>query len=229
VAEKQLTDMPTKAAPNSRTTRDSEQFTLLAVNATFDGSAATAAWLPAVEIVSDSGVIVARHVTEDTVAAGGDAEVTFAPFLRKKAGGGGAVTAQLGFYRDTSRAITPANNDTSFDFTHIGGAALLDLTFPTFARFAADGSYTVTVWTYSSVLPAQTGKVGTLKVFSNVPFGQASTGWATFPLDAGPNAAAATVTVPRVVSTGDFIQATMCQNAVASLNYGCDLTVAKIG
>lgn len=82
MAEQQITGFPVRAAPNSRTTKDSENFELLAVNATFDGSAASVAFLPAVEVVSDSGAVVGRHVTGETVAAGGSAEVTFAPFLR---------------------------------------------------------------------------------------------------------------------------------------------------
>src|SRR5439155_3638316 len=97
MAEQQITDMPTHAAPNNRVTKDSERFELLAVNATFDGTSAAAAWLPAVEVVSDSGVVVARHVTGSTVAAGGSAEVTFAPFLRGAQAAGGTITT--GFER----------------------------------------------------------------------------------------------------------------------------------
>jgi hypothetical protein len=63
-----------------------------AVSATFDGTAAGTAFLPAIEIVSDGGVVVARVATDTAVAAGGSAFVTFAPFLRAagaSAAGGG--------------------------------------------------------------------------------------------------------------------------------------------
>lgn len=86
--EQQITGFPVRAAPNSRVTKDSESFELLAVNATFDGSGTGSDFLPAVEVVSDSGVVVARHVTDATVTAGDSAEVTFAPFLRRTAPGG---------------------------------------------------------------------------------------------------------------------------------------------
>lgn len=54
--------------------------TLLAVNAVFDGSGAAGPYLPAVEVISDAGVRVSRNVTDDAIAAGASAEVTFAPF-----------------------------------------------------------------------------------------------------------------------------------------------------
>lgn len=82
MAEQQIVGFPVRPAPNSRTTKDSETFDLLAVNATFDGSGASDDFLPAVEVVSDAGRVVGRFPAEQVVAAGDSAEVTFAPFLR---------------------------------------------------------------------------------------------------------------------------------------------------
>lgn len=53
-----------------------------AVNAVFDGTSASGSFVPTVEFVSDGGIVVARVPCSTTVAAGGSAEVTFAPFLR---------------------------------------------------------------------------------------------------------------------------------------------------
>ncbi len=81
MAEVQIAGLATHAAPLIRVTKDAEDFLLLAVNATFDGSAAGVAFLPCVEVISDAGLVVARSVGTETVAAGDTAEVTFAPFL----------------------------------------------------------------------------------------------------------------------------------------------------
>jgi hypothetical protein len=88
MAEQQITDMGTKAAPSTRTTKQSERFELLAVNATFTGTGAASAYLPCVEVISDSGAVVSRTFAA-SVAAGSSAEVTFAPFLRDPTQGGG--------------------------------------------------------------------------------------------------------------------------------------------
>jgi hypothetical protein len=84
MAEQQIANLATRAAPLTRVTKDSEEFELLAVNANFDGTGAASAFLPCVEVVSDAGIVVARSVATDTVAAGDSAEVTFAPFLGRK-------------------------------------------------------------------------------------------------------------------------------------------------
>lgn len=68
----------------------STSFTLLGVEASFDGSAAGSAWLPCVQLVSDAGVVMSYALGE-SVAAGDSASVSFAPFLRGQsvATGGG--------------------------------------------------------------------------------------------------------------------------------------------
>ena len=53
-----------------------------AANAIFDGTNAAGAFMPAIEIVSDAGIVVAR-VAASTVTAGSSAEVTWAPFLEQ--------------------------------------------------------------------------------------------------------------------------------------------------
>lgn len=51
-----------------------------AINATFNGAATAAAWVPTVEIISDAGVVIARCPCATTVIAGGSAECSFYPF-----------------------------------------------------------------------------------------------------------------------------------------------------
>jgi hypothetical protein len=62
---------------------------LICATASFDGSAIAAAWFPALVVESDSGHVVSKTVTGASVAAGGSADVTFAPFLSAPGGGGG--------------------------------------------------------------------------------------------------------------------------------------------
>lgn len=71
----------TAAAPLDYEVANSTELILLAVNATVDGSGAGSAFVPTVEIISDGGVVVARVPTQTEIAAGGTAEVTFAPGL----------------------------------------------------------------------------------------------------------------------------------------------------
>jgi hypothetical protein len=68
-------------APLTYTVPPSFSFTLMGVRASFDGGGAAGAFLPCVQLVSDSGQIMAQTIGS-AVAAGGSADVTFAPFLK---------------------------------------------------------------------------------------------------------------------------------------------------
>lgn len=73
------------AAPYAYPVPASLLFNLLAVRAVFDGTSASGPFLPAVQLVSDAGVVMAQ-VEGQAVAAGGSADVTFAPFLGEQSG-----------------------------------------------------------------------------------------------------------------------------------------------
>jgi hypothetical protein len=68
------------SAPYTYTLPASTAFELLAVRAILDGTAAGGAFLPCVQLWSDAGQLMAQRVGS-SVAAGGSADVTFAPFL----------------------------------------------------------------------------------------------------------------------------------------------------
>lgn len=77
-------------APKTYVVPDAAEFLLKAVNADMDGSGAGSDWLPCVTILSDAGEVIARAVDQDVkVLAGGSAEVSWFPHLRRK----GAVAA----------------------------------------------------------------------------------------------------------------------------------------
>jgi hypothetical protein len=92
VAEIQVLGWGTQNAPAQRVTKDNEIMTLLAVDATFDGTGAAGSFVPAVQIVSDAGVEVGTFPLGSTLTAGSSARVTFAPFL-----GESSSTSTTGF------------------------------------------------------------------------------------------------------------------------------------
>jgi len=135
VAETQVLGWGTHAAPSQRVTKDTEDFVILAINATFDGTAAAGAFLPCVEIVSDAGEIVARCPADATVAAGSSAEATFAPFLRSSsttdlAGflhwGTNTDSSALGLTLNANAAVSVNGNAHAIS-VDTGGAANLSL------------------------------------------------------------------------------------------------------
>lgn len=146
------------------------------INATFDGSGAGGDFLPTVEIVSDGGVVVARVPTDATVAAGGSAEVTFAPFLRSRATStpGGLVVPAASI--ELTDPATPLAAGTYFPtiqalHTNAPGASVfsVDPTKPTYVQIATPGLYgmagywatsnpvTLTVGSFVQVLLGTTG------------------------------------------------------------------------
>lgn len=116
-----------EAAPLSYEVPNTQEIVPLTVNATFDGTSATTAFAPTVEIVSDSGIVIARVPTTSSVAAGGSAEVTFAPFLGRAAASGGLSTS------DTSLTLlgeTFSTNVAGNQASGASGGALYTTIFP---------------------------------------------------------------------------------------------------
>jgi len=68
------------SAPYDYEVPGAQSFTLQAVRASFDGSAAAESFLPCVQVLAAGGGIMASTVGS-SVVAGGSADVTFAPFL----------------------------------------------------------------------------------------------------------------------------------------------------
>lgn len=77
------------SAPEDYLVSGASSIDLLAARADFDGSGAGSDFLPALQIVDEAGQVVATTFGS-TVAAGGSASVTFAPFLRGATATGGA-------------------------------------------------------------------------------------------------------------------------------------------
>jgi hypothetical protein len=78
VADVQILVAGTESLPFSYEVPNAQEIQPKAVSAIFDGSAAAAAFLPMLEVVSDGGVVVAQSPAS-SVAAGGSAEVSWFP------------------------------------------------------------------------------------------------------------------------------------------------------
>lgn len=110
---RQITGLGTEPSPLDYLVPSSSVIGIEGVTATFDGSGVGSPWVPCVQIITDSGHVLASCPA--TAALAGDVvEVTFAPFLRKP-GGGVEVTD----------GVTTVNPATEIDFT--SGAVVTNL------------------------------------------------------------------------------------------------------
>lgn len=82
MADVQILAPGVEAAPLDYAVPPTSEILLRAAGATFDGTGAAGAFLPAIVITPPSGVPLPPFITDTAVAAGSSAEVVFAPFLR---------------------------------------------------------------------------------------------------------------------------------------------------
>lgn len=96
MAERTLQILPggQSAAPFTYTVPGSTAFRLRAVRAVFDGSGAASAFKPCVQIKSNAGVVMAETIG-DSVNAGGSADASFFPRVRRAA----TATTDLTYYQ----------------------------------------------------------------------------------------------------------------------------------
>lgn len=85
MADVQLLSSDVDAAPKEYTLPAGQELVLKALYAEYDGSGAGAAWLPTVQIVSDSGHVAASIPMDASVAAAASVVATWGPFLRSAA------------------------------------------------------------------------------------------------------------------------------------------------
>lgn len=95
MADVQYRPVGTHAAPNDWTLPSSVDFTLKCARASFDGTGAAAAWLPALEVLSDAGNRVGLYITPTSVAAGASADVSFFPWSRHHVAAAGTGYQQV--------------------------------------------------------------------------------------------------------------------------------------
>lgn len=132
------------AAPADFPIPNAAEWALQVITATFDGTGAGGAFLPAVQIISPGGVIVATFADKNNpVSAGGSAEATFGPFLTgiSGGGGGGGLTGQFARYTATPLTLL-ANATGRLPLSGPAfGPALLDISTPATPTVIASGIY----------------------------------------------------------------------------------------
>lgn len=109
-----IVDPAVHAAPKSYTIKGSQEIILKGVTASFDGTGAGTTWVPAVQVISDSGVVIGTYTLGSALAAGASADVSWFPGIGGAAGQS-VTTAQfdLKIVADTS-ALLLADNQLVF-------------------------------------------------------------------------------------------------------------------
>lgn len=113
-------------APKDYTIPGAQQIRPLSVRASFDGSGAAGAWLPAVQILDNNGNVLSTHADPNvSVAAGGSADVTWFPGVKPQvtvAGNAGGTPSVATFYFSTSLGdpaqTIAANSDANIVWQH---------------------------------------------------------------------------------------------------------------
>jgi len=107
MADVQITAPGVVAAPLDYLVPGSQEIIVKAAFATFDGTAAAAAFLPCLRVVSPGGKVVGEYVTDSSVAAGASADVSFFP----RGKGGTATGGGVGVEHNDALVATEPNID----------------------------------------------------------------------------------------------------------------------
>lgn len=129
-------------APNDWPIPANVELRLKAVTATLDGSAAAGSFLPAVELISDSGHLIARACDPNvSVAAGASAAATWFPGVKPTvtSSSTGAAPSVATFYRSTQIAgdpvqTIPAGSDANITWLHAALPSDGSITGPSIAN-----------------------------------------------------------------------------------------------
>lgn len=87
MADVQIRAAGPSAAPLDYVVPGAHEIDITMLSAHFDGTSASVAWLPAIEILSDGGTSCGIITQDNPVAAGASVEAAWAPFLRSATGG----------------------------------------------------------------------------------------------------------------------------------------------
>lgn len=117
MADAQISSPAVEAGESVYTIAPAVEFTLKTISAEFADNGAAAAWLPAVLISSDAGLVIARAVDQAVqVQAGDDASVSFFPGVKHAGGGASALDLPWGMRQgDAPTTGTACVLGTAFD------------------------------------------------------------------------------------------------------------------
>lgn len=141
MADVQLTQLATAAAPLVYTVPQGVEIRVKAVRAEYDGTAAAGAFLPQVHIVSDAGLTVARASDQGvSVAAGGTADASFFPGVKHAAAAAATTTDSYPINEDAG-ILTPGSDIYSLHWAAQGVANAACLYNGFIASTGAQGAY----------------------------------------------------------------------------------------
>lgn len=117
MADVQIHPLGVENVPADAEVPSAAEWLVKGVFAHFDGSAASAAWLPVLEIISDAGTVAYEIPMDSSVAAGASVEATWAPFLRGASAAAAATSGLPWCFAENLFPGTLANNtDTLLTF-----------------------------------------------------------------------------------------------------------------
>lgn len=127
--------------PAGYTVPPTQQIQPKAVRAVLDGTGASGSYLAVLQVVSDSGIVIAEGVCTTTIAAGASAQVSWFPHVGGASGSTGA-TGETGIYNVNSTAVA-AGVAAFMPLAFVTGTAVVDLTAPTTPAITTAGIYVV--------------------------------------------------------------------------------------
>src|SRR5438067_4501465 len=163
MADVQISAPAPHVAPFDYVIPGAQEIILKTLFASFDGSAAAAAWYPAIQLIAPGNVLAGTFKTSSSVAAGGSADVTFGPFLEDEAAATPVTSTGLpfAFMQRTSVLVTNfVATTTKVDFdlanAHVSGfssdTSIFDVGIAVSGvhgiKIKAEGQY---LWTASAV------------------------------------------------------------------------------
>lgn len=110
-------------APLDYLVKDAQEIIPRACFAHFDGTGAAGAFLPTLQIISDSGHTIAEIPMDSSVAAGSSVEATWGPFLRSQAAAAAGLTdlsVAFGRVDPLSVPVVPAGGTIAIPWSSVG-------------------------------------------------------------------------------------------------------------
>lgn len=221
------TDQP-GSLPATYVVPASSEITVSSIFARFDGGAASGSFVPTLDILSQSGALMARVAAQTTLAVGDSARVTWAPFLRTRQKAiidipiVGAAIRRLSTNPQSIPSSASANIVT-FDTVDFDTASMWDAGSPTRLTCSQAGLYLISG--HGSFVGNGTGdrscgilENGGGELARNAARAPASFSWSGNPVGIAD------------LAVGDYIELYVAQNSGGNLNTGlCNLQALGLG
>lgn len=171
----------TASAPSDFVVASAQELQLRVISATFDGTGAGTAFLPAITLISSNGAEIGTFPVDTSVAAGASADVSFFPRSvapTSTAPASGLIGACAGMRFDVTTPVGPADYHVIYDTLvyDTSGGTMWAAGSPTVMTAPSDGLYLLIC---QFEVDTSTNAAIDCKVFSNGPPGTADAGMKT--------------------------------------------------